>query len=256
MYKILKRYSLEELLKKSWAIKAVFFVKKFTNRFNLYQLKYPQQRWGLDKKVSDRSRNSNFIKWCKKADWDYAIAFNQLSLHLTLQVFWQIGIDFLAKLIKQLILLAWRNNIPLGVETNVVVNYIHRLRDNLNKSVVFIIFCDNYHKCLDTLSKLKARYCLDYQARFNIFDFGSVTNFIKYKFLPLKIHEQPDSIVYKINIAVQKVSICTPSFIGENIFKKETFPINDVIKWLPGLRWGIYIFPSLSCLVSKAAVYD
>jgi hypothetical protein len=199
---MLKIYSLEELLKKSWTRKAVFFFKIFTNIFNLYQLKYRQQRWGLDKKVSSESINSNLIKWCKKADWNYAIAFNQLSLHLTLQIFWQIGIDFLAKLIKQLILLACPKNIPLGVETNVVVNYIHRLRDNLNKSVVFITFCDNYHKCLDSLSKLKARYCLDYQARFNIFDFGSVTKFIKFNFLPLKIHELPDSIVYKINIAL------------------------------------------------------
>lgn len=254
--KILKPYSLEELLKKSGARKAVFFSEKFTNIFNLSQLKYRQQRLGLDKKVSDRSINSNFIEWCKKADWDYAIALNQLSLHLTLQAFWQIGIDFLAKLIKEFILSTWHKNIPLGVETNVVVNYIHRLRDNLNKSVILIIFCDNYHKCLDSFSKLKARYCLDYQARFNIFDFGSVTNFLKYKFLPLKIHELSDSIVYKINIADQKVSIFTPSSIGENIFKKETFPINDVIKWLPSLRWGIYIFLSLSCLVSKAAVYD
>lgn len=194
MYKRLKRYSLEELLKKSCARKAVFFFKKFTNRFNLYQLKYPQQRWGLDKKVSDRSRNSNFMKWCKKADWDYAIAFNQLSVHLTLQVFWQIGIDFLAKLINEFILSTWHKNIPLGVETNVVVNYIHRLRDNLNKSVVFRFFCDNYHKCLDSFSKLKARYCLDYQAKFNIFCFGSVTKFIS-KFLRLKIPELPDSIV-------------------------------------------------------------
>jgi hypothetical protein len=200
--KILKRYTLEELLKKSWARKAVFFFKKFTNILNFYQLKYRQQRLGLDKKVGDRSRNSNFIKWCKKVDWNYAIALNQLSVHLTLQASWQIGIDFLAKLIKELILLAWRKNIPLGVETNVVVNYIHRLRENFKKSVVFRIFCDTYHKCLDSLSKLKARYCLDYQARFNIFDFGSVTKVIKSKFLPLKIHELPDSIVYKINIAL------------------------------------------------------
>ncbi|MCV3214757.1 hypothetical protein OGM63_14730 [Plectonema radiosum NIES-515] len=210
----------------------------------------------LDKKVGDESINSNFIPWCKIAELNYAIALNQLSVHLTLQVFWQIGIDFLAKLILEFIFSTWHKNIPLGVETNVVVNYIYILRENLNKSVFLIKACDNYHKCLDKLSKLKARYCLDYQARFNIFNFGSVTKIIKSKFLPLKIHELPDSIGYKINIAIPKGSIFLPSSIGENIFKKETFPINDVIKLLPGLRWGIYIFPSLSCLVSKAAVYD
>lgn len=196
-----KIYSLEELLKKSGTRKAIFFFKEFTNLFNLYQLKYRQQRWGLDKRVGSESINSNFIEWSKKADWDYAIAFNQLSVHLTLQIFGQIGIDFLAKLINEFILSTWHNNIPLGVETNVVVNYIHILIENLNKSVVLRILCDNYHKCLDSLSKLKARYCLDYQAKFNIFCFGSVTKFIS-KFLPLKIPELPDSIVYKINIAL------------------------------------------------------
>ncbi len=192
---MLKKYSLEELLKKSGTRKAVFFFKEFTNLFNLYQLKYRQQRWGLDKRVGSESINSNFIQWCKKADWDYAIAFNQLSVHLTLQISWQIGIDFLAKLINEFILSKWHKNIPLGVETNVVVNYIHILRENLNKSVVFRIVCDNYHKYLDSLSKLKARYCLDYQAKFNIFGFGSVTKFVNSKLLPLKIPELPDSIV-------------------------------------------------------------
>lgn len=192
--KILKPYSLEELLKNSGARKAVFFCENFTKIFNFYQLKYRQQRLGLDKKFGDESVNNNFIELSKKADWNYAIALNQLSVHLTLQASWQIGIDFLAKLIKHLILLAWRKNIPLGVETNVVVNYIHRLRENLNKSVVFRIVCDNYHKCLDSFSKLKGRYCLDCQAKFNIFCFGSVTKFIS-NFLPLKIPELPDSIV-------------------------------------------------------------
>lgn len=252
--KILKSYSLEELLKKSGARKAVLFWQKFTNIFNLYQLKCRQQRLRLDKKLSDESINSNFIKWCKKADWDYAIAFNQLSLHLTLQASWQIGIDFLAKLIREFILSKWDKNIPLGVETKVVVNYIYILRENFHKSVAFKTICDNCHKYYDSFSKLKARYCRDYQVRFNIFHFGSVTKFIKSKFLQLKIHELPDSIVYKTNIAVQKVFICTRSSLRENIFKKETFSINDVIKWLPGLKWRIYIFLSLSCLVSKAAV--
>ncbi len=247
---ILKLYSLEELLKKSGARKAVFFCQKFTNIFNLYQLKCQQQCLRADQKVGDESINSNFIKCCKKADWDYAIAFNKKAVHLTLQASWQIGIDFLAKVIKEFLLSTWHKNIPLGVETNAVVNYIYILRENFPK----IIVCDNYHKYSNSFSKLKARYCLDYQARFNIFDFGSVTKFIKSKFLPFKIHELPDSIVCKTNIAVEKVSICTPNSIRENIFKKETFPINDVIKWLPGLSWRIYIFPSLSCLVSNAAV--
>ncbi len=154
----------------------------------------------------------------------------------------------------EFILSKWDKNISLGVETKVVVNYIYVLRENLNKRVVFRTSCDNHHKYNDNFCKLKARYCLDYQAKFNIFDFGSVTKFIKSKFFPLKIHELPDSIVYKINIAIYKVSICTLSSLGEKIFKKETFPINDVIKWLPALKWRIYIFPSLSCLVSKAAV--
>ncbi len=60
--KILKPYSLEELLKKSGARKAVFFWQKFTNIFNLYQLKCRQQRLRLDKKLSDESINSNLIK--------------------------------------------------------------------------------------------------------------------------------------------------------------------------------------------------
>ncbi|MGI8500256.1 MAG: hypothetical protein ACR2LR_03845 [Hassallia sp.] len=188
MKKILKRYTLEELLKKSWTRKAVFFGKKFTNRFNLYQL-------GLDKQLGDECINSNFIKCCKKADWNYAIAPNQLTVHLALQVFWQIGIDFLAKLIIEFILSIRHQNIPLGVETNVVVNYIHIFRETLNKSVVFIIVCDNYHKYLDSLSKLKARYCLHYQAKFKIFYLGSVIKFINSKFMRLKIPELPDSIV-------------------------------------------------------------
>ncbi|MBW4476805.1 MAG: hypothetical protein KME54_08005 [Tolypothrix brevis GSE-NOS-MK-07-07A] len=251
---LLKKNSLEELSKKSGARKGIFFDENFTNIFNLDQLKYWQQHLRSDKKAGDESINSNFIKCCKKVDWDYAIAFNKKAVHLTLQTSWQIGIDFLTKLINQFILLAWHKNIPLGIETNVVVNYIHRLRENLNKSVVLKIICDNYYKYFHSFSKLKARYCLYFQPRFNIFDFGSVTKFIKSKFLPFKIHELPDSIVYKTNIALQKVSICTSSFLRENILKKETFPINDVIKWLPGLSLRIYIFPSLSCLVSNAAV--
>jgi hypothetical protein len=236
--KILKPYSLEELLKKSGARKAVFFCQMFTNIFNLYQLKCRQQRLRLDQKVGNETINSNLIKCCKKA------------VQLTLQGSWQIGIDFLAKLINQFILLAWHKNIPLGVETNLVVNYIHILRENYHKGIVR----DNYHKYINSFSKLKARYCLVYQARFNIFEFSSVTKFIKSKFLTFKINELPDRIICKTNIALPKVSICMRTSIRENILKKETFPRNDVIKWLPGLRWRIYIFPSLSCLVSNAAI--
>jgi len=252
--KILKPYSLEELLKKSGARKAVFFCQKFTNIFNLYQLKCRQQRLRLDQKVGDESINSDLIKCCKKADWDYAIAFNKKAVDLTLQASWQIGIDFLAKIIKEFIFSTWDKNIPLGVETNVVVNYIYILRENSQNSVVFRNTYDNYRKYFNSFRKVKARYCLDYQTMFNIFYFDSVAKFIKLKFLPFKIHELPDSIVRKINIAIQKVSICMRTSIRENILKKETFSINDVIKWLPGLGWRIYIFPSLSCLVSNAAV--
>lgn len=145
------------------------------------------------------SVNGNFIWWCKNTYWDYAIALNQLRVQITSEVNWQIGIDFLAWLIKELRQTSEeRKNIPLGVETNIVLNYIHKLRENLNKSIVFNNVCAIYHNCLDSLGKLKARYYRPYQAKFNIFYGGTVTKFINSKCQQLKIYELLDSNVYKI----------------------------------------------------------
>lgn len=230
---ILNTNKLEELLNKYCDRCPVFIWEKVTNLFKFLRFKYSQRfRFGDDIKWSDRIQYNTFS--------------HHQHLHLSLQLHRQIGIDIWKYLNHQLphqkeVI----KNIPLDVETSVVLNYIHKLRENFYKSVVCSNISDNYHNYIDSLVKPKAGYYRHYRAKFNIFNCANVTKFINLQLQPLKLYELSDSNLYQRIVLGKKVSINWLFYsLVENSFRKETLTKNGVITWLPGFDREIDIVSS------------
>lgn len=97
---------------------------------------------------------------------------------------------------------------------------------------------------MDIISKFIAYYSPRDCTKLNIFDFGKETKFRKAEFQQVKIYKIPNSnkTTYKINTAHTEKSILTLFIsIMDNLLTGKTLMNNDVIKWLPSLKWEMNI---------------
>ncbi|NJM68790.1 MAG: cupin [Scytonema sp. RU_4_4] len=197
------------------------------------------------------------VLYIPRGHWHYAVALDEPSLHLTLGVHCQTGVDFLEWLVNELRQQEeWRKSMPLRVETAAVESYVDSLIEQLSKHIVHSNISDDYISYLDSLGKAIPRYSLPYQAGFNIFEQGTQTKFKSAKFQRFKMTDLPDGSGYKIVVAGKEVSLKgVPISLVENLFTGDIFTGNDVINWLPGYDWEIDIVPLLFRLVTEGIIF-
>ncbi|NER28943.1 MAG: cupin, partial [Symploca sp. SIO1C4] len=122
--------------------------------------------------------NPGDVLYIPRGHWHYAVAQDQPSMHLTLGVHCQTGIDFLEWLVGELRQRQeWRRSLPLRLEAKPVEVYLDKLVTDLDKYIYSNNLCQEYISYLDSLGKPVERYSLPQQAGFNIFDKETHTRF-------------------------------------------------------------------------------
>ncbi|NEQ84623.1 MAG: cupin, partial [Moorea sp. SIO2I5] len=197
------------------------------------------------------------VLYIPRGHWHYAVALDQPSLHLTLGIHCQTGVDFLDWLVSELRENeAWRESLPLRFDAEPLDQSIDNLIQNLKQYLTNSDIQERYNRYLDGLVKPLARYSLPAQAGFNIFPNGVETRFSNPKFKRLKISQLPDHNGYKIIVSGKEIILggVTESLV-ENLFTRETFTGSDVMTWLPGFDWEVDVVPLLTHLVTEGIIF-
>ncbi|NER96127.1 MAG: cupin [Symploca sp. SIO1B1] len=201
--------------------------------------------------------NPGDVLYIPRGYWHYALALEQPSLHLTLGIHCQTGIDFLEWLVSQLCQQEeWRKSLPLRTETAPVAAAIEQLMEKLDKHLTYHNIAEEYISYLDSLGKPAARYALPEQAGFNLFPQGSATQFTSAKSQRVNISELPEEDGYKIVTSGKEIVLRGVNLtMLENLFKGETFKGEDVLQWLSDCDWELDIVPLLSRLVMEGLIF-
>ncbi|MGQ4647065.1 JmjC domain-containing protein [Lyngbya aestuarii] len=197
------------------------------------------------------------VLYIPRGHWHYAVALNEPSLHLTLGVHCQTGVDFLEWLIGELRQQEkWRRNLPLRLDKVPVESYLDSLKEDLDKYIYHNNIAHEYISYLDSLGRPIAKYSLPQQAGFNIFPQGTQTLFTVPALQRVTISELPEGNGCKIIVSGKEVSLKgVPRSFAETIFNKECFMGNEVMSWLPDYDWEIDIVPLLYRLVIEGIVF-
>ncbi len=197
------------------------------------------------------------VLYIPRGYWHYAIALDEPSLHLTLGVHCQTGIDFLEWLVTELRQQEeWRKSLPLRTEAAPVAASIEKLIADLNKYLTDHTLAEEYINYLDSLGKPAARYSLPYQVGFNLFSQGAATQFKSAKLQRVIIAELSDNSGYKIITSGKEILLRGVNRqLLENLFNGEVFTGNDVMQWLPDYDWELDIVPLLSRLVLEGVIF-
>lgn len=204
-----------------------------------------------------RILNPGDVLYIPRGHWHYAIALDEPSLHLTLGVHCQTGVDFVEWLVNELRQKEqWRKSLPLRTEATSVATYVEKLTEDLTKYLTCTTIADEYLGYLDSLGKPATRYSLPHQAGFNLFPQGTATEFTSAKFQRVRIAELPDHSGYKIITSGKEITLRGVNItLLENIFNEQVFQGNDVMKWLPDYDWELDIAPLLSRLVLEGVIF-
>ncbi len=197
------------------------------------------------------------VLYIPRGHWHYAVALDQPSLHLTLGIHCQTGVDFLDWLVSELRQNeAWRKSLPLRFDAAPLDQSINNLIENFKEYLTNSDIQERYNCYLDGLVKPLARYSLPAQAGFNIFPNGVETRFRNPKFKRLKISQLPDDNGYKIIVSGKEIALrgVTDSLV-ENLFTRETFTGSDVMTWLPDFDWEVDVAPLLTHLVTEGIIF-
>jgi ribosomal protein L16 Arg81 hydroxylase len=197
------------------------------------------------------------VLYIPRGHWHYAVALDQPSLHLTLGVHNKTGIDVLEWLVSELRKKeAWRQNLPLRLESDSINSHIDSLLIDLNHNLESTNIAQEYTNYLDSLGKPRERYSLPFQAGFNILSLGIETKFKSAKFQRVKVLENSNNISYKILTSGKEISLSgVPINLLEKLFAGAIFTGNDLMNWLPDFDWEIDLVPLLTRLVMEGLLF-
>ncbi|NET58882.1 MAG: cupin, partial [Symploca sp. SIO2E6] len=201
--------------------------------------------------------NPGDVLYIPRGHWHYAMALDEPSLHLTLGVHCQTGIDFLEWLVSELTKQEeWRQSLPLRTANAPVAAEVEGLIEKLSKYLHYNQISDEYLNYLDSLGKPAAQYSLPEQAGFNLFPQGRATRFTSAKFQRVTIAELPEGSGYKIITSGKEIVLRGVNrTMLENLFKGETFTGDEILRWLPDCDWELDIVPLLSRLVMEGIIF-
>ncbi|TAF50605.1 MAG: transcription factor jumonji jmjC domain-containing protein [Oscillatoriales cyanobacterium] len=201
------------------------------------------------------------LLYIPRGHWHYAIASGDPadetyvpSLHLTLGITCQTGLDWLSWLQEELQdSPAWRENLPVipdEIATD-ARSHLEQLRDRLISWLHTPDAIDHY---LDTLSRSdhpRLPFALPTQMGSQMFEHGFETRFVRSKLHPVKITELHTNET-QICIAAKQATIKGISTdLVTKIFRPEGFSLLDLADWSPSLDLETEVIPLLNRLVKQ-----
>lgn len=197
------------------------------------------------------------VLYIPRGHWHYAIAGNLPSLHLTLGINCQTGIDWLAWLIGELQDdPLWRQSLPLvhQGDTQALEQQLETLRQHLNDCLQQPQLRQRYCQHLNQQIQPIAPFSFPSQLGANIFAHGMETRFIRPKFQQIQI-EPLGTDHYQITIGTKQVTLKgLPDELIPKLFQPSGFNLMEMADWAPELDLEGEVVPLLTRLVTEGVL--
>ena len=201
--------------------------------------------------------DSGDVLYIPRGHWHYAIACESPSLHLTLGIHPQTGIDLLEWLVKNLHQQEeWRKSLPAKCEATSIPQHLSGLVQALSEQLTNPTLGERYQSYLDSLGQPVRKYDFPRQAGFDHFPHGMDTQFQCAKFQPIQVIELPECDGFRILMSGKEVLLRgVTATLVENLFQHQSVTGRDVLDWLPGYNWEIDVMPLLSRLIIEGILF-
>ncbi|KKD38262.1 cupin domain-containing protein [Limnoraphis robusta] len=196
------------------------------------------------------------LLYIPRGHWHYAIAVDQPSLHLTLGVDCQTGIDFAEWLTEELQQNPlWRKSLPLLTSTHRQACH-QQLRDLFKEWVQQLQTDELIDRYLDEQfmqGQPSTQFGFPAQVGFHLFPEGQQTHFYR-----------PPQPVKITNLSEDRIEICTANKritlkgisreVLERLFQSTKFSGIDLCNWLPEFDWEADICPMITELIKSGVL--
>uniref|UniRef100_A0A832M247 Transcription factor jumonji jmjC domain-containing protein n=1 Tax=Oscillatoriales cyanobacterium SpSt-402 TaxID=2282168 RepID=A0A832M247_9CYAN len=201
--------------------------------------------------------NPGDVLYIPRGHWHYAIAGDYPSLHLTLGIHGQTGVDWLAWLIGELQTQPeWRQNLPLLQQgsSDSMQQQLEILRQQLNeylqKPDVSQRYCDHLISQIQPISP----FSFPAQLGIDIFNNGLETRFVPPKFQRVQIDLFGETH-HQITIGSKQITLKgLPDELVAKLFHPAGFSILDLADWAPDLDLDGDVVPLLTRLVTEGVL--
>lgn len=197
------------------------------------------------------------LLYIPRGHWHYAVACEQPSLHLTVGIECQTGLDWLGWLIHDLQKNPdWRQSFPPIIDSNVdaleqqLTTQRQYLMEALNQP-------DILHRYIDALThrdQPPLSVNLPAQMGTDIFPNAFTTRFAWSPLHQIRV-EKIDEEHYRVQVGSKQISLKrVPAKLVENLFNRDEFNLLDIADWAPELNFDHDIEPLISRLVTEGVL--
>ncbi len=209
--------------------------------------------------------NPGDVLYIPRGHWHYAIATGDPtdenyapSLHLTLGIDCQTGLDWLSWLREELQENPeWRGNLPLipDGEKTAARPYLEQLRDRLISQLQTSDVIDRYLDTIGRSDRPPLPFSLPAQLGSRIFENGLETRFIRSQLHPVQIVSVDENETQIIIAAKQATIKGISTDLAAKIFRPEGFSLLDLADWSPSLDLEADVIPLLTRLVKQGLLF-
>ena len=192
------------------------------------------------------------LLYIPRGHWHYAVACEQPSLHLTIGIECQTGLDWLRWLIRELQENSdWRQRLPIIGDDNrtAMQQQLTALRQHLIET---LHQPDILHRYVDTLAcrhQPPLPITLPVQMGTDIFENGFMTRFAWSPLHRIRV-KQIDEEHYQMQVGSKQIDLKgIPVNLVDNLFKQDEFSLFDIADWAPNLDFDGDIAPLIGRLV-------
>ncbi|MBU7585940.1 MAG: cupin-like domain-containing protein [Nostoc sp. TH1S01] len=194
------------------------------------------------------------LLYIPRGHWHYAVACEQPSLHLTVGIECQTGLDWLDWLIKDLCEnTCWRQSLPAiaNSNTNVIEQQLSALRQHLIETLQQPDIFQKYIESLNHQHQSQLLVGLPAQMGMNVFPNLFTTQFIWSPLHRIRI-KQIDDAQYQVRVGSKQIDLKgIPEKLVENLFNCDEFSLFDIADWSPDSDLEGDIIPLVTRLVTE-----
>jgi ribosomal protein L16 Arg81 hydroxylase len=198
------------------------------------------------------------LLYIPRGHWHYAIAADQPSLHLTIGIECQKGLDWLDWLIRDLQNdPIWRQSLSVSVngDRTQIEHQLTVLKQNLIKTLQRPDLINHYLDDLTHINQPPILINLPSQLGTNIFDDLTGTQFI---WSPLhQVHvKQVSEAHYTLNVGSKQIDLKGVSAkLVDNFCSCDRFTLLDLAEWVPELELELDVIPLITRLVKEGVLH-
>jgi ribosomal protein L16 Arg81 hydroxylase len=195
------------------------------------------------------------LLYIPRGHWHYAVACEQPSLHLTVGIECQTGLDWLSWLIHDLEKNSadWRQSLPVIVDgsTDAMEQQLTALRQRLIETLHQPNILYKYIDSLTYRDLPPLPVSLPAQMGTDIFPNLFMTRFAWSPLHRIRV-KQIDEQHYQMQVGSKQIDLKgIPANLVENLFNRDEFSLSDIADWAPDLDLEADITPLLTRLVTE-----